>query len=1859
VEGIARPARTTLAWRRAATAALLASAALSACDDGTRSITPPTCGDGRVDPGEACDDGNLVDRDDCRADCRAAVCGDGVPNVLGKKVEACDDGNPLDTDSCTTQCKPAVCGDGVRFQALEACDDGNGDDSDGCTSACKLATCGDGIQQAGEQCDDGNASAADACLPTCVAATCGDGVVRAGSEACDDGNSVDGDACLNSCQLPACGDGVIWEGVEACDDGNKVDGDGCSNACALATCGDGIVQKGEQCDDGNQDDHDGCRVNCIVAHCGDGVVQAGKEVCDDGNLSAADACSPACKPSACGDGVVWVGVEACDDGNSADGDGCTSACALPSCGDGATQKGEACDDGNPSNLDGCTTLCQAAVCGDGFVQQGVEACDDGNGDDGDACKPDCTFNVCGDGKVFVGVEACDDGNKVSGDACTASCALPSCGDGVVQPPEVCDDGNTAQSDACLSSCVAASCGDGVVQISGAATEACDDGNTVNQDACTAACKPNVCGDGLLWIGVEQCDDGNLAAGDGCSPGCTLPQCGDGVVQAGEQCDDGNASDQDACLSSCQKASCGDGKVQLSGGASETCDDGNSNDHDGCKSDCTAALCGDGVVWAGKEACDDGNTSNSDGCTTACKLPTCGDGVVQVGEGCDDGNQIGSDGCLPVCVKASCGDGFVQASGGATEACDDGNAVATDGCKNDCSANVCGDGAQNLGVEACDDGNAVDNDGCSTACQLPACGDGKVQAGEQCDDGNLWSNDACLASCAKATCGDGFVQTGVEACDDGNHDAGDGCGPGCLPETCGNGALDPGEQCDDGNAIGTDQCLPTCVPASCGDGFVQAGEQCDDGNLVSLDACTAQCKGNACGDGLLWVGKEACDDGNLQSNDACKADCTVNVCGDGAVHKAKEQCDDANGDNTDGCLIDCTIFTTCGGYVSAVKPAAACQGAAPAELTINGQGFIVLGADKPTVTIAGKAAAVTGLDQCAAVAFGTAKQCSRLKVATPAGLAIGVHKVVVKNPKGSDCPMEATFAIVPPPKVTSVKPTFTCAGAVTLDITGENFAPGLTVKLGSAEASSVLVDSATHLMAGWADVAAGSYGVSVYAGAPTCGQTVSSAVTVVAKPVSLFADPPVVWQPMALPVKVWGSGWGDGTSTKPQPIKVGARLQSGGPLLNLVFTFKPASPQTLTVDWPADLAPGAYEIVIADNLGCSVTLSDAVLVTKDASVVLATIDPPFLQAGTSVTAVLRPKAGTSLQVGTSIYFRNAAGTVIVQARSVGVNGDGTASLLVPTSLTAGKWDIIAVQPDGKVGVMLAGLTVTVNAPPSIDTIAPGSIPATGATIKVLGSGFAADAKVTLACKSAAGADVPTTAATGGATPTQLTFSVAAATSQTACVVRVTNPADGTWDEFSALGVTNGAENIENFALATGSLNVARKHLGLAALRLGRNGRYLYAVGGEGASGILSSVEVADVDAYGATSAWRTLPTALPHGWSRGGITTVGRAIFVTGGRKSASGPMMFSAVAHVLDPTDAPQFTDAAVTVGQTGVAEGLWSYRVAARSAPGTFNPNGLSLPSEPMSIRVPKALKLAVGLSWAPVAGAASYVVYRTATAGKAAGSEQVIGEVTGTSFTDTGLPASGDTPRRMGDLTEWLYPLDIDWIAREEVSLIAAPDPVQSNVHYLYVMGGVAANGTLYKEVYRKTVLLTAAGKVKGVIGSPPEVLPLGVGRVGAVAFRVDQQVTNRLANSTDTWLYLGPGRTAQGAAVNELSAAMVTAGGNLSAGAGATAWQSTSKTFNGRWNYGGVAIANQLFAFGGEGGVASKSVVSGQLCGPGNKQCANPPGVTNFNSTGSTMAVERAAFGMCTLAGRTFAVGGQDAAGKPLASVESTLW
>ena len=97
--------------------------------DATSTGGEPFCGDGNVDPGEECDEGedNGAGRV-CNQFCRLNVCGDGDQGI----EEECDDGaDNSDIGSCKLDCTNNICGDG-NVGPGEGCDDGNQNDNDEC-----------------------------------------------------------------------------------------------------------------------------------------------------------------------------------------------------------------------------------------------------------------------------------------------------------------------------------------------------------------------------------------------------------------------------------------------------------------------------------------------------------------------------------------------------------------------------------------------------------------------------------------------------------------------------------------------------------------------------------------------------------------------------------------------------------------------------------------------------------------------------------------------------------------------------------------------------------------------------------------------------------------------------------------------------------------------------------------------------------------------------------------------------------------------------------------------------------------------------------------------------------------------------------------------------------------------------------------------------------------------------------------------------------------------------------------------------------------------------------------------------------------------------------------------------------------------------------------------------------------------------------------------------------------------------------------------------------------------------------------------------------------------------------------------
>jgi len=177
---------------------------------GTGQPTAPICGNGILDAGEGCDDGNILPGDGCSGACNVeALCGNGSLDT----GEDCDDGNHVDGDGCSATCETeAFCGDGNLDLGEECEPPGTAD----CSVDCLLLHCGNNIvePQLGEECDDGNLASGDGCDQSCLrenqppVAMCTD-ITASADASCqadasiDNGSSDPDGNLVNSAQNPA------------------------------------------------------------------------------------------------------------------------------------------------------------------------------------------------------------------------------------------------------------------------------------------------------------------------------------------------------------------------------------------------------------------------------------------------------------------------------------------------------------------------------------------------------------------------------------------------------------------------------------------------------------------------------------------------------------------------------------------------------------------------------------------------------------------------------------------------------------------------------------------------------------------------------------------------------------------------------------------------------------------------------------------------------------------------------------------------------------------------------------------------------------------------------------------------------------------------------------------------------------------------------------------------------------------------------------------------------------------------------------------------------------------------------------------------------------------------------------------------------------------------------------------------------------------------------------------------------------------------------------------------------------------------------------------------------------------------
>lgn len=347
--------------------------------------TPLSCGDAIACNGiETCD--------------AIAGCTPGNPVACGTDAECVEPAG-----SCELLCGNGALDDGEQCDDGENNSDA---DADACRLNCELPSCGDEVQDSGEQCDDGNGVAGDGCsvnclLEECSVATQDTDCPEAG--VCERANCVAGACFYNN--LPAgattsgCeSDGVFCNGPESCDGSGACDRDNdpcvnpnrplcdearerCSVCLDAADCDDGAFCNGAEVCNGAGDCESVAPVTC----------DAGFR-CDED----ADQCVTLCGNGICEqvESFETCKVDCATGNEDSDGDGIVDAVedqlgTLPgesdSDGDGVDDDKEVVDVNNPRDTDGDNIIDALDEDDDG---DGIDTIDEDVDGDGDPTNDD-------------------------------------------------------------------------------------------------------------------------------------------------------------------------------------------------------------------------------------------------------------------------------------------------------------------------------------------------------------------------------------------------------------------------------------------------------------------------------------------------------------------------------------------------------------------------------------------------------------------------------------------------------------------------------------------------------------------------------------------------------------------------------------------------------------------------------------------------------------------------------------------------------------------------------------------------------------------------------------------------------------------------------------------------------------------------------------------------------------------------------------------------------------------------------------------------------------------------------------------------------------------------------------------------------------------------------------------------------------------------------------------------------------------------------------------------------------------------------------------------------------------------------
>ncbi len=215
------------------------------------------CGDGIVNPGEECDDGNNGPNDGCSPQCRneSACCWQCRNAANATLISECI--NVVGEQACADLVFETGCPGVGAIQTFIP--------NVTCANA-SCGVCGDGTVDDSEECDDGNTVGGDGCSNNCVNETACCDEDSSGCDVREPGLCTGAERLLHPnstvclATQPCCF--LLFTQTIQSDPVCCVALNNTLGPCPV--CGNGILERGEECDDGNAEVGDGCTPTCLL-----------------------------------------------------------------------------------------------------------------------------------------------------------------------------------------------------------------------------------------------------------------------------------------------------------------------------------------------------------------------------------------------------------------------------------------------------------------------------------------------------------------------------------------------------------------------------------------------------------------------------------------------------------------------------------------------------------------------------------------------------------------------------------------------------------------------------------------------------------------------------------------------------------------------------------------------------------------------------------------------------------------------------------------------------------------------------------------------------------------------------------------------------------------------------------------------------------------------------------------------------------------------------------------------------------------------------------------------------------------------------------------------------------------------------------------------------------------------------------------------------------------------------------------------------------------------------------------------------------------------------------------------------------